>query len=91
MAALAGPTSTRAPQPDGCTALSLSPLKLLDWLAALIPPPPRHRHRYHGVLAPHAPLRAAVTAYGREATTVDAPAPTPAASAPGACIGRISW
>ena len=29
---------------------------------SLGPPPRRHRHRYHGVLAPHAPLRAAVTA-----------------------------
>ena len=29
----------------------------------LIPPPRRHRHRYHGVLAPNAPLRQAVTAY----------------------------
>lgn len=37
----------------------------------VIPPPRRHRHRYHGVLAPQAPLRAAVTAYGREVTTVD--------------------
>jgi hypothetical protein len=31
---------------------------LLDRLAALIPPP--RRHRYLGVLAPNAPLRAAV-------------------------------
>ena len=29
---------------------------------ALIPPPRRHRHRYYGVLAPNAPLRAQVTA-----------------------------
>jgi hypothetical protein len=41
------------PQPDGRTALSLTPLELLDRLAALIPPPRRHRHRYHGVLAPN--------------------------------------
>lgn len=34
------------PQPDGRTALSLTPLELLDRLAALIPPPRRHRHRY---------------------------------------------
>ena len=40
---------------------------LLDRLAALIPPP--RRHRYHGVPAPHSPLRAAVKAYGRDATT----------------------
>ena len=33
-----------------------------DRLAALIPPPRRHRHRYHGVFAPNHPLRQAVTA-----------------------------
>ena len=36
--------------------------------AALIPPPRGHRHRYHGVLAPNATLRAAVTALAREAS-----------------------
>jgi hypothetical protein len=51
------------PRPDGQTALYLTPLEFLDHLAALVPPPRKHRHRYHGVLAPNAPLRAAVTAY----------------------------
>ncbi len=50
------------PLPDGRTALYLTPLELLDRLAALIPPPRIHRHRYHGVLAPNAPERAQVTA-----------------------------
>jgi hypothetical protein len=54
------------PQCDGTTALTLTPLELIDHLAALIPPPRRHRHRYHGVLAPNAPLRAAAIAFGRE-------------------------
>lgn len=53
------------PQPDGRTQLRLTPLELLDRLAALIPPPRIHRHRYHGVLAPNAPLRAQVTAWAR--------------------------
>ncbi|HAY28228.1 MAG TPA: hypothetical protein DIT03_11150 [Candidatus Accumulibacter sp.] len=34
----------------------------MERLAALIPLPRRHRHRYYGVLAPNAPLRAQVTA-----------------------------
>ncbi|MGV7235232.1 MAG: transposase [Nitrosomonadaceae bacterium] len=45
------------PRPDGQTVLYLTPLEFLDKLAALIPPPRSHRHRYHGVLAPNAPLR----------------------------------
>jgi hypothetical protein len=55
------------PQRDGRAALSLTPLELIDHLVALIPPPRLHRHRYHGVLAPNAPLRPAATAYGRDA------------------------
>jgi hypothetical protein len=33
------------PQPDGRTELSLTPLELIERLAALIPPPRIHRHR----------------------------------------------
>jgi hypothetical protein len=50
------------PGPGGSVSLLMTPLELIDRLAALIPPPRRHRHRYFGVLAPNAPLRAAVTA-----------------------------
>ncbi len=42
--------------------LTLMPLELTARIAALVPPPRTHRHRYLGVLAPHSPLRAAVTA-----------------------------
>jgi hypothetical protein len=45
-------------QADGSTQLRLTPLELIDRLAALIAPPRIHRHRYHGVLAPNSPLRA---------------------------------
>jgi hypothetical protein len=47
-----------APASNGCcatagqTELTLAPLELLDRLAALIPLPRRHRHRYAGVFAP---------------------------------------
>ena len=40
----------------------LTPLELIDKIAALVPPPRAHRHRYYGVLAPNTALRAAVTA-----------------------------
>jgi len=62
------------PRPDGARALVLTPLALIDKVAALVPPPRVHRHRYYGVLAPNAPLRAAVTAL--------APVPAPAAGTP---------
>ena len=72
----------------------LTPLELIERLAALIPPPRRHRHRYYGVLAPNAPLRSAVTALagagaGAEPAQARAEAPlavvaTPAPTAPSA-------
>ena len=47
-----------------------------------MPPPRIHRHRYFGVLAPHAPLRAAVTALAVPAlTTPAAPPRNPSAPA----------
>ena len=39
-----------------------APFELLDRLAALIPPPRHHRHRYAGVYAPHASYSVAVAA-----------------------------
>jgi hypothetical protein len=65
------------PEPDlqGRTAILLSPLELLDRLSRLIPPPRIHRHRYHGLLAPHARLRSSVVAIGRESVHTQAAAP----------------
>ena len=54
------------PQRVGATALTLTPLELIDPLAALIPPPRRHRHRHHGVLSANSPTRVAATAFGCE-------------------------
>jgi Putative transposase/Transposase zinc-binding domain len=67
------------PTPDGRTEIVLSPLQLLERLVAFVPPPRMHRHRYHGVLAPHAGLRSAVVAIGRSpAETPCLPDPNPA-------------
>ena len=54
-----GRKSTR---PGANGVVELSPLEFLDRLAALVPPPRKHRHRYHGVFAPNHKLRSAVTA-----------------------------
>jgi hypothetical protein len=54
-----GRKSTR---PGANRVVELAPLEFLDRLADLVPPPRKHRHRYHGVFAPNHNLRKAVTA-----------------------------
>lgn len=54
-----GRKSTR---PGANGVVELTPFEFLDRLADLVPPPRKHRHRYHGVFAPNHPLRPAVTA-----------------------------
>ncbi len=61
--------------PGGRGPQTLTPLELIDRLAALVPPPRVHRHRYYGVLAPNSPLRAAVTALAMPAATLAPAAP----------------
>src|SRR5215831_356072 len=48
------------PWSDGTTGIRLSPLELLEKLAALVPLPRVHLVRYGGCLAPHSHLRAAI-------------------------------
>jgi len=88
------------PTPDGRTEIVLSPLQLLERLVAFVPPPRMHRHRYHGVLAPHAGLRAVVVAIGRapaQAPSLADPEPAPLASGSrgesprSASPARIRW
>jgi len=85
---------------DGRTEILLSPLQFLERLVAFVPPPRMHRHRYHGVLAPHAGLRSAVAAIGRSPAERPSLAdPEPAHLAPGspddcprpASSARIRW
>ena len=52
-----GRKSTR---PDATGIVALTPFEFLDRLANLVPPPRKHRHRYHGVFAPNHKLRRAV-------------------------------
>jgi hypothetical protein len=58
-----GRSSTAARFAPGANGVvELTPLEFLDRLADLVPPPRKHRHRYHGVFAPNHKLRRAVTA-----------------------------
>jgi hypothetical protein len=47
---------TRSPAPSAPHAaggvVDLTPFEFLDRLADLVPPPRKHRHRYHGVFGP---------------------------------------
>ncbi len=45
---------------DGTPHIVMSPLEFMQRLAALVPRPRLHLIRFHGVLAPHAKLRAAI-------------------------------
>ena len=47
----------KTPWSDGTTHLVLSPLELIEKLAALVPPPRLNLVRYHGVLAPNTASR----------------------------------
>jgi hypothetical protein len=50
----------KSPWRDGTTHIVMSPLQLLQRLAALVPRPRLHLIRFHGVLAPHAKLRSQI-------------------------------
>ncbi len=57
-----GPSRSRkTTRPGAHGVVDLSPFEFLDRLADLVPPPRKHRHRYHGVFAPNHKLRRAVT------------------------------
>jgi len=70
---------------DGTTHIVMSPLEFMQRLAALVPRPRLHLIRFHGVLAPHARLRAAIVPGAAENTSEHA-----AEHAHGA-PARLSW
>ncbi len=53
---------SKSTRPGTNGVVELTAFEFLDRLAALVPSPRKHRHRYHGVFAPNHPLRPAVTA-----------------------------
>ncbi len=69
----------------GVDELHLTPLELIERIAALVAQPRTHRHRYFGVLAPNSPLREAVTALAAPArpTTAQVQPTTRGQGAPG--------
>ena len=69
---------------------SLTPLELIDRIAALVPPPRTHRHRNFGGLAPNSPHSAAVTALAAPAkqVVVQTEPATTGGRAPGGALGH---
>ena len=84
----------KTPWSDGTTHLLLSPLELIEKLAALVPPPRQNLVRYHGVLAPNAAGRAHIVPGpcedgGDDAT--EAPTSDEAQEQPAQPAYRLSW
>ena len=65
------------PGPQDRTVLTLSPLEFRGRIAALIPTPRKHRHRYFGVLAPNSPWREALTSRAGLPLETEAVVPEP--------------
>jgi hypothetical protein len=61
------------PNYKGQVSVQLDPLEFLGKIAAFIPLPHRHRHHYHGVFAPNAPLRKAVAASAQRSPELKVP------------------
>ncbi len=79
----------KSPYRDGTTHIVMSPLEFLQRLAALVPRPRLHLIRFHGVLAPHAKLRAQIV----PSAPVNVPEPCDhhAQAAPASTPARMSW
>jgi hypothetical protein len=80
------------PQSGGkCADLSLTPLELIDKIAALVPPPRKHKLRYFGALAPNSPLREVVIAMARGDSGATSKAPATGAVATIGSSARYAW
>ena len=78
----------KTPWRDGTTHIVMSPLEFMQRLAALVPRPRLHLIRFHGVLAPHAKLRAAIVLHPTQQPT---PHAAEHAHAHGSAPARMSW
>ncbi len=73
----------KTPWSDGTRHLLLSPMELLEKLAALVPPPRFHLLRYHGVLAPRA--------LARDLIVPAEPAAADGSASAASCGHRLRW
>jgi hypothetical protein len=73
----------KKPYDDGTTHIVMTPLELMERLAAIVPRPRVHLTRFAGVFAPHYKHRALVVPKPRQETTLNADKPK--------SNSRISW
>ena len=83
----------KTPWSDGTTHLLLSPLELIEKLAALIPPRRLNLVRYHGILAPNAHERSQTVPAPPSPMVSLAPGDSPAAPLrpPSTPLGGVYW
>jgi len=83
----------RHARPDGSTHVVLTPLELLEKLAALVPPPRAHLMVYHGVLAPNSRHRKSVVPVPPDKPPPHGHAPAAEPGKPGRRRGRkrLDW
>jgi len=79
----------KTPYRDGTTHVVMAPLEFLQRLAALVPRPRLHLIRFHGVLAPHAALRAQIVPSKPDQRSAPAEGTSEATSA--STPTRLSW
>ena len=85
----------KKPWDDGTTAIKMTPMELMEKLAALVPRPRVHLTRFHGVLGPHYKYRKQIVPKKPQTTTPPhlalVAAPVEADKPPTAAKKRISW
>ena len=74
-----------------CADLLLTPLELIDTIAALVPPPRKHRLRTFGALALNCPLHNIVTALVRGDSGATSKTPVAGAAAAIGSSARYAW
>ena len=80
--------SLKRPYDDGTTHIMMTPLELLEKIAAIIPRPRVHLTRFHGVLAPHYKHRKMIVPTPPQALPAAKPEP---AEEPTSTKARVSW
>jgi hypothetical protein len=81
----------KKPWDDGTTAIKMTPMELMERLAALVPRPRIHLTRFHGVLGPHYKYRKQIVPRKKEEPSLVAVATDGGMDKTPAAAKRMSW